>query len=211
MLQVLLVKNMNIFIIRHGETAFNVGEHKFRGRMDISLSELGLKHAEQTGKSLSNIPLDIIHYSKLSRTRITASKIGQNQKNTQLLEEPFLYDISFGDWEGKANREVFSSKEEEQRWHTDPHSFIIPNGETFYQVLDRIHRLFKRLENQKEENIALVSHGVVIALMFVYLYKTHPSNFWKFFVKPCSISHIVLRESGNFKLVKINDCHHLHD
>jgi alpha-ribazole phosphatase len=127
------------------------------------------------------------------------------------LEEPFLYDISFGDWEGKADREVFSSKEEEKRWHTDPHSFIIPNGETFYQVLDRIHRLFKRLENQKEENIALVSHGVVISLMFVYLYKTHPSNFWKFFVKPCSISHIVLKESGNFKLVKINDFHHLQD
>ncbi|MHA1827490.1 MAG: histidine phosphatase family protein [Candidatus Heimdallarchaeaceae archaeon] len=199
---------MEIYIVRHGETEFNVGEVRFRGRADIPLSEIGLKHAEETGQALSLVPLEKIYYSKLSRAKTTAAKIYEFQSKAEFIEEPLLFDLNFGRWEGKTHNEIFT-EEEKKKWFRNPHDFIIPEGETFYQVLDRLHRLFLRLRKQKERNIALVSHGAVINLIFVYLTGTHPSHFWDFYVKPCSISHITLREDGNFKINILNDTNHL--
>ncbi|MBY9001023.1 MAG: histidine phosphatase family protein [Candidatus Heimdallarchaeota archaeon] len=199
---------MDIYIIRHGETDFNVGEVRFRGQIDVHLSELGVNHALETGKALVDTPIDTIYYSKLSRAKVTAEKIKEHQPKANLTEEPYLFDMSFGDWQGQSLKEVFTFEEEKQ-WLKDPNDFIIPNGETFYQVLDRIHRLFKRLQKQEEKNIVLVSHGAVINLIFVYLTRTDPSQFYSFYVKPCSITHISLKPDGTYKLIGFNEIKHL--
>jgi probable phosphoglycerate mutase len=199
---------MNIYIIRHGETAFNVGDIRIRGRKDVPLSELGVKHADEVGKTLSEIPIDVIYYSKLSRAANTAKAIKRYQKDAKILAEPFLMDISFGDWEGKKGDEIFVG-ELKERWFNNPHDVLIPNGETFYQVLDRIHRLFLRLREQKEKNVVLVSHGAAINLIFVYLTENHPSHYWNFYVKPCSISQIKFYPNGKMHIVKFNDTNHL--
>ena len=199
---------MRIIFVRHGETAFNVGEKRVRGRYEIPLSEEGKKHAEEAGKTLSSFPVDIIYYSRISRAKETAESIKKYQKEAKLIEEPFLIDLSFGDWEGKKYSEVFTPEEEEQ-WFINPFKFIPENGETFYQALDRLHRLFVRLEKQGEKNVVLVSHGAIFNLLFTYLYQTHPSQFWKFYVAPCSISEIEFHSLDKFDLVKINDTTHL--
>ena len=126
----------------------------------------------------------------------------------KIVEEPLLLDISFGEWEGKKGKDVFT-EELQKQWKTNPNDVLIPGGETFYQVLDRLHRLFLRLRKQTEKTIALVTHGAVINLIFVYLTETHPSHYWDFYVKPCSISHIKLYENGKISLVKFNDDQHL--
>jgi broad specificity phosphatase PhoE len=199
---------LNIYIILHGETEFNVGDIRIRGRYDVPLSDLGIKNAEEVGKELSSIPLEKIYYSKLSRAKDTAEEIKKHQPNAELIEEPFLIDISFGDWEGKTSEEAFTP-EEAEKWHSEPHDFVIPGGETFYQVLDRLHRLFIRLRSQNEKTVALVTHGVIINLIFVYLTGTHPSHYWNFYVKPCSISRVKLRKDGSVSIVFFNDINHL--
>lgn len=198
---------MNIYIVRHGETAFNIDDIRVRGRKDVPLSELGIENAIKTGNELASITLDKIYYSKLSRAKDTALKIQEHQPSADLIEEPLLLDISFGDWEGKTADEAFSP-ELKQKWHSNPHDVLIPNGETFYQVLDRLHRLFLRLRTQEEENIALVSHGAVINLIFVYLTETHPSHYWNFYVDPCSISHIKLNKDGKVFIKSFNKIEH---
>ncbi len=200
---------MRLFIVRHGATAYNVGEKRIRGRIELPLSELGLKQADLAGKALAKIPLDVIYYSKIKRAAQTAEKIKKYNEKAQLIEEPLLIDLSFGDWEGKTLSEIFKSKEEEQRYYEKPSDFLIPNGETFYQGLDRIHRLFLRLRTQTEQNIALVTHGAMINLIFVYLYKTHVDMFWKFLVEPASISEVELLPDGAFRIIRVNDCNHL--
>ena len=199
---------MDIYIIRHGETAYNVGEERIRGRKDVPLSELGIQHAEEAGNKLKEIHLEKIYYSRLSRAKVTAAKIHQHQKNAEFIEEPFLLDISFGDWEGKKANDVFTDELKKQ-WYVNPNDILIPGGETFYQVLDRLHRLFLRLRQQEEMNVALVTHGAVINLIFVYLTETHPSHYWDFYVKPCSVSQVKLHKNGKISLVKFNETNHL--
>ncbi|MCG3227138.1 MAG: histidine phosphatase family protein [Candidatus Heimdallarchaeota archaeon] len=198
---------MNIYIVRHGETAFNVGEPRIRGRKDVPLSELGVENAIKTGIELSSIPIEKIYYSKLSRAKDTAAKIKEHQPSAELIEEPFLLDISFGDWEGKTANEAFSP-EVKEKWFSNPHDVLIPNGETFYQVLDRLHRLFLRLRTQEEENVVLVTHGAAINLIFVYLTETHPSHYWNFYVDPCSISQVKLHKDGRVSIISFNKIDH---
>ena len=162
----------------------------------------------KTGQFLAKIPIEAIYYSKLSRAKVTAEKIKEQHHTANFIEEPYLFDMSFGDWEGQSLKKVFTT-EEEERWFSDPNSFIIPNGETFYQVLDRIHRLFMRLRTQEEKNVVLVSHGAVINLIFVYLTKTNPSQFYSFYVKPCSITHIKLKPKGEYSIAGFNKTDHL--
>ncbi len=199
---------MEIYIVRHGETAFNLGEERIRGRVDVSLSELGVQHAKEVGEVLSKIPVDVIYYSRLSRAKVTAEEIKSHQDKARFIEEPYLLDISFGDWEGKKGSDVFHRALME-KWKTNPNDVLIPGGETFYQVLDRIHRLFLRLREQEEEKVVLVSHGAAINLIFVYLTETHPSHYWDFYVEPCSVSHIKLYPNGKINIIKFNDTNHL--
>ena len=199
---------MDVFIIRHGETAFNLGEERMRGRKDVPLSEIGLKHADEVGAALANNQIDIIYYSRLSRAKDTAMGIKKYQDKARFEEEPYLLDISFGDWEGQKITEVLQG-EIGEKWRNNPNDVIVPNGETFYQVLDRIHRLFVRLRKQDEKSVTLVTHGAVINLIFVYLTETHPSHYWNFYVKPCSISHVKLHADGRINITRFNDFNHL--
>ncbi len=58
---------MQLHIVRHGQTEFNVGKPRFRGQLDISLSTVGIQQAETIAIALKAIPLDVIYYSRLQR------------------------------------------------------------------------------------------------------------------------------------------------
>ncbi|MFX0182314.1 MAG: histidine phosphatase family protein [Candidatus Hodarchaeota archaeon] len=200
---------MQLYIVRHGLTDYNVGEPRFRGQLDIPLSELGVQQAKAIAKALKVIPLDIIYYSQLSRARVTAEKIIYFHPNAKFIEEPLLLTLNFGDWQGKFHKEVFKTSTEKELWYTNPNAFIIPNGETFYQVFDRIHRLFIRLNDQIEDHIALITHRVVIISILLYLFKLDPSHVWDFRVDPASITHIEYNSDKTFRLIQLNEKKHL--
>lgn len=198
---------MLIYIIRHGQTEFNVGEARFRGQLDIPLSEVGILQAEAVADTLQSIPLDVIYHSPLQRAKVTAEKI-KIHHHALVIEEPFLLTMNFGKWQGRLHSEVLSP-EEKELWMTNPNLFVIPEGETFYEVLNRVHRLLNRLKYQSEECIALITHNVVITCILLYLFKLDPSHFWDFQVNTASITQIQLNSTGLFKLLRFNDTQHL--
>lgn len=202
---------MQIHIVRHGLTEFNVGEPRFRGQLNIPLSEVGVQQAETIATALQTIPLDIIYYSRLQRAKVTAKIIKQFHPKAQFIEEPLLITLNFGDWQGKFHNEVFRTAEERKLWYTNPNVFVIPNGETFYQVLDRIQRLLARLRNQTEGCIALITHRIVIINILLYLFKLDPSHFWDFHVDTGSITQIEYNPDNTFRLVKLNETRHLEE
>lgn len=204
-----MIYPMQLHIVRHGQTEFNVGEPRFRGQLDIPLSKVGTQQAEAIAKALRTIPLDVIYYSRLQRAKKTAETIQEFHPKARCIEEPLLITLNFGDWQGKFHKEVFKTNEERNRWYTNPNVFIIPNGETFYEVLNRIHRLLTRLRTQPEENIALVTHRVVIIILLLYLFKINPSHFWEFHVDTGSITQINYNPDNTFRLVKLNETQHL--
>lgn len=202
---------LQIYIVRHGQTEFNIGEPRFRGQHDILLSKIGIQQAEAIALALKSIPLDSIYYSRLQRAKTTAEIIRQFHPNTQFIEEPHLITLNFGDWQGKFHKDVFKTVEERKRWYTNPNTFSIPNGETFYDVLSRIHRLLIHFRNQTEteKHIALITHRIVIIHILLYLFKLDPSHFWEFHVDTGSITQIEYDLDNTFRLVRLNKTTHL--
>jgi len=202
--------HLQLYIVRHGQTEFNIGEPRFRGQHDIPLSEIGIQQAEAIAIALKSIPLDAIYYSRLSRAKITAKKIKQYHSNVLFIEEPNLITLNFGDWQGKFHKDIFKTAEERKRWYTNPNTFIIPNGETFYDILSRVHRLLGHLRYQTDKNhIALVTHRIVIIHILLYLFRLDPSHFWDFHVDTGSITQIEYNLDKTFRLVKLNKTTHL--
>lgn len=62
---------MRLYIVRHGETAWN-RERRLQGHSDVPLNEQGLALASLTGKALSGIPFDLCIAGPLMRPRQTA-------------------------------------------------------------------------------------------------------------------------------------------
>ncbi|MGC9778891.1 MAG: histidine phosphatase family protein [Candidatus Heimdallarchaeota archaeon] len=201
---------MRIILIRHGETAWNIGETRFRGQMDIELSDYGKKQAEAVGKALGEENIDLILFSPMSRCHDTANTIKKFQEKSAFKEEPLLIDINFGDWQGRAHTEVFKEDPEAQLfWNEQPENLVFPNGETWYSVYERLDKLFKKLRKKKEKVVVLVSHRVVLNILMLYLIGLDPSHFWDFHFDNASVSEIKLEINGSFRVMKLNDTHHL--
>lgn len=61
---------MRLYIMRHGETEWNV-RRLYQGHSDIPLNENGVALAEITGRGLRDIPFDLAFTSPLRRARQT--------------------------------------------------------------------------------------------------------------------------------------------
>ena len=65
------VSSMRLYIIRHGETEWNV-LRRFQGRSDIPLNDEGRRLARITAEALSEVPFARIYTSPLKRAYETA-------------------------------------------------------------------------------------------------------------------------------------------
>ena len=200
---------MVIYLVRHGETDFNTGVQRIRGRIPIPLNEAGKRHADEVGKALSTVKLDTIFYSEVERAKETAEGVHKYQPDATFLEEPLAIDIDWGEWSGKTYREAMSEEDEKLFW-SNPNVMEIPKGETFYQVLDRIHRLMFKIRNSPDEKVCIVSHGAVLNLFLCYAMEAPLSRFWDFYGAACSLTELDYdKKTHHFKLVRFNDTHHL--
>ena len=83
---------------------------RIRGRIDVPLNDIGFAHARQAGEFLKDENIGKIYYSSMPRARQTAEAIAEKHSTKiELVEEPLVIDISWGDWEGKTYKECFGS------------------------------------------------------------------------------------------------------
>ena len=64
-------KKTQLILLRHGQSEWNK-RNRFTGWVDIPLSFEGVKEAIEAGKRISEIPIDKVYISTLSRAQITA-------------------------------------------------------------------------------------------------------------------------------------------
>ena len=89
---------MRLYIIRHGETEWNVLK-RFQGRSDIPLNDEGRRLARITAEALREVPFSRIYTSPLKRAYETAMII-KADRDIPVIEEPRIIEIGFGEYEG---------------------------------------------------------------------------------------------------------------
>ena len=66
----------SLILIRHGQSVWNAS-NRFTGWTDVDLSEKGIGEAEEAGRQLSDVRIDVVHTSDLIRAQRTADIVMQ--------------------------------------------------------------------------------------------------------------------------------------
>ena len=172
---------LKLYIVRHGQTEWNVLE-KFQGQLNSPLTPEGIEKVKETAKELKNVNFEAGYTSQMGRTIATAEIILENNKYEQektsdqklkLQKLPELNEIHFGEWQGLTFKETFVKyPKEAHNYFYDVKNYNAKNikGE---ELKDGLERFLKGLEKirkeQKSGNILIVTHGTVLELFFNYI------------------------------------------
>ncbi len=167
-----------LVLIRHGETDWNL-EGRYQGQSDIPLNANGMLQAKELAEMLRAQHFDAIYSSDLLRARLTAEILARTT-GAPLHVDPRLREINQGQWEGMLFSEIRQRYPEliAQR-RNDPLSVIPPGGESIEQVRERVLAALKAIVTAHPDGeVAIVSHGLALAIIKVHLSDLPISNVW---------------------------------
>jgi probable phosphoglycerate mutase len=158
-----------LFLIRHGETAWNA-QARFQGHQDSPLTATGIAQAKAAAAYLCDLALSALYSSDLPRTLQTAKPIA-DVTGLPIIAEPALRERNLGIFEGLTREEIQVRHNEHYARYTarEPH-FVIPNGESLAQLHQRGLVVMETLARRHSgERIAIVSHGALLTTFLRHL------------------------------------------
>lgn len=165
-----------IYLIRHGMTQANE-RHLYCGSTDLPLSGAGVEALKQKRYDLPHV-------------RFVTSGMKRTEQTLQILfgEVPHEVDdrfreVDFGAFE-MGSYEQLKDDPAYQQWITgDNESNVPPNGESGRQMRQRVLDAFEEM-GWKEENVAIITHGGVIAAIMEHLFPEEPKNRYQWQPRP---------------------------
>lgn len=207
---------MKLFFVRHGESEFN--EKELFQSKDVSLTEKGKRQAEFLAKRLSKIPIGIIISSPAVRAKQTVEIINKKLKKeivfSELADERKMPKESIGKY-------VFSEEikkiKETMRKNTKNSSWHYSDEENYAEYKNRIKKFYKYLNNLKEKNVLVVSHGgpirMAVLLMMFGNDNFDPEVYYRFIelfrMTNSGITMCEREKSGHWNVWAFNDHAHL--
>jgi probable phosphoglycerate mutase len=149
-----------IYLLRHGEIKGS-STKRFIGQTDVGLSQAGLEQAALWQRCFSQINIDHVFASPLSRCVDTAGIVSGLAKNAiTLIDE--LKEIDLGKWDGKTVAEI--KKNFPEQWEKrgeDLTAYRPPLGESFFDLSQRVLAVFHKISMENPGNILVVAHAGV--------------------------------------------------
>jgi broad specificity phosphatase PhoE len=198
---------MRVFLVRHGQTAWNIGG-RAQGHTDIPLDEAGLTQAACLWRAFEGVHIERVLSSDLMRARQTAEGLASVcERPIQYLRE--LRERSFGDWEGQGFMDVRRWQDEESvRTNTPWTSVRPPNGESLSDVWARTAPVIQRIVEARE-HVVLVAHGQTCGVLLAQLLRATVDSARSFRFGNTAIAELELRTEGFFSMNRYNDTSHL--
>lgn len=142
-----------------------------QGQWNSDLNALGKQQAEVNGRLLLNFNITSMFVSPLDRTRETAEIINRHLKLTPNYDDRIM-EWDCGDWSGHMYDEVSAKWPDEWRaQQADRFNHRGPNCENYPDMFARAIPFLEELQAREEENIAIVSHGMIGRVMVSHLLK----------------------------------------
>lgn len=200
-----------IHLIRHGETNWNK-EKRAQGQQDSVLTEDGVKQAQALKARLQTIPISEVYCSSSTRTRQTAD-ILFSRPDTDEHQIPVVYcdllrEIHMGPWEGQLYTDLRARDPEQfHAFWNQPDLFAIPGAETYADVQKRaLSRLDAILRDSSAEDIAIVSHGVLIKTLLCDTEQRPLAQLWQApAMHNCALSEISIHADGSRRITVYSD------
>ena len=180
---------MELYLVRHGETEWNK-EGRYYGYSDVSLSQKGLAQAKSLGQFMKKIRFDKVISSPLCRALDTAKELTDQPVCT----DHRLMEQNFGLFEGRTYQELCTMFPDElNAWNKDHESYCLPEGESFFDVRQRVESFVKDL-NEEEGKILIVAHKGTFGHMLAAFMHLPLSGYWNFVFEQGTYSKIDLQD-----------------
>jgi broad specificity phosphatase PhoE len=141
---------MNLYLIRHGETAWSIsGQHT--GRTDLPLTARGEQDSRTLAEGLRAVRFSRVFTSPRQRARRTCELAGLD---AAMELEPDLAEWDYGDYEGQRSAEIRNDRPD---WNLFRDG--CPHGESPVDVSDRADRLIASASRAAGEYCGLLARA----------------------------------------------------
>ncbi len=159
-----------IYIIRHGQTDYNLKRIIQGGRVDTDLNDKGRQQADQFYQFYRNIPFDKIYTSALKRTLQTVEPFRKEGIPIESYSE--LNEIDWGKDEGISLDEPIGLDYYRllEQWRLGQVDMKIEGGESPIEVSIRLKKMMDLILFRPEERCVLLCvHGRIIRILLCVL------------------------------------------
>jgi probable phosphoglycerate mutase len=218
--QSLVAEATTLIMVRHGRTALTESRKISGGDGENpDLSELGQKDASEVATELARVgtsgtfgflakPVVVIH-SPIKRAAQTASLIAK-KLDAEQVELADLREISFGEWDGLTNEELFVGHEQQYQSWRGSYEVAPPGGESLKDFDVRVNRaLDVILEKFAGKTVVVVAHVMPIRGLLRIANAADTAGYWRVNLGPASISIARFWGREAAEVVCINSTSHL--
>lgn len=195
---------LTVYLLRHGETAWNADGNRYCGRTDLPLTDTGIHQAKMVSDQLKGMHFDAVFSSPLQRALQTA-QIASGGK--QVITDPRLIEIDFGMWEGKTKEQfIGENKSLWANWMNDPENSPAGGiGETAGSVVERVNEFYEDLRKKYPSGKVLVAgHNGINRFYLSHKLGMPLRNYRKFFLDNATITWFTLGDQDDFILRCLN-------
>lgn len=170
-----------LILVRHGQSIYNL-ENRFTGSLDIALTKLGEKEAQDAGKKLQYFKFDIAYTSTLIRAQETLRIIllAIHQTKIKVINNKSLNERDYGSLQGlnKEETTVKYGKYQVEMWRRS-YAIRPPQGESLEDTFNRTIPFYqKEIEPQLklQKDVLIVAHGNSLRALVMYLEHCTPAD-----------------------------------
>lgn len=172
-------KNLCIFLVRHGQTDYNV-QKRNQGELPIPLNEEGILQAKKDADVFRKLKLTAVYSSPVLRAKQTAEYIAAPHKVMTKVDN-LLTECNRGVYEGLTLKEMLAKNPNlstEQK--LDGIDWRPSKGETVREVTERVMQSFENIikQHKPEDIIVIVSHGLPLRCLVHWLHGGKPEDIW---------------------------------
>ena len=154
-----MTTNKRIYLIRHGQTDYNLRGIVQGSGIDSDLNETGRKQAELFYNAYKHVEFDLVYTSELKRTHQSVSGFIESGLNWDQLPE--LNEINWGVFEGlettPESRQAFQNIV--ASWRNGELHKPIEGGESPNDMFERQKRGWNKIKASDHQNILICMHG----------------------------------------------------
>lgn len=163
------MSSKKIYIVRHGQTDYNLKGVVQGSGIDAPLNETGRKQAEAFFAKNRHLPLNKVYYSGLIRTKQSIQPFLDLGIPSQCM--PDLNEICWGRYEGIPMDENGQNYYQDMlnRWRRGQLDYSIEGGESPVDVAIRLQRVIDFVAQTSDEQILVCMHGRAIRIMMCLL------------------------------------------
>jgi broad specificity phosphatase PhoE len=203
------LNSKKVYLIRHGQTDFNLKSIVQGSGVDTDLNELGRKQADAFFEAYKHVPFDKVYTSALKRSQ---------QSVKRFLELGLPHDALVGlneiSWGTKEGHRVTPQEDEYyhrmlQQWQTGNTTMRIEGGESPDDVVKRMKPAVDYIMRQQHEKTILICmHGRAIRILLCHLLN-YPLRCMDMFEHMNLCLYLLNYTGSMFHIERYNDISHL--